>query len=65
MPMPDRTIEDRLGEALRLHQGGIEAQLWEDLPEKSREMHRAAGRDFRLLTLPAVGLAVIEEDDRR
>lgn len=59
--MTERSIPDRLGEALRVHRYGLIRPLWPDLDDANKEAWRAvAGRFIGIMRRR--GLKVVEGD---
>lgn len=55
-PIGGRSIDDRLGEAVRRYQCGLLRPLWADMDEGAKDSWRTAARMFRRTTLRDVGL---------
>ena len=61
--MTERSIEDRMGEALRVYRQGAIRPLWADAPEKLKEQWRGRACDLQLFMKRRGLKVVVEEGD--
>lgn len=59
--MGERSIPDRLGEALRVQSLGLIRPLWEDLPEARKDLWRSDAKKL-LVRMSRRGLKVVVEE---